>query len=166
MSNYLAQYMKRGLSEIVILRSHDAADSSTHKVEWIEEVVARKRTGFVRVTVNSKTNFFRSSGSSCDFDEEPISENEYESLRSERPIIDTTEARAAVEKMAALEKKLAASRPRCPKCKRKLILKNGKNGQFWGCANYPECRESRPFSERVRRLSAEIEALKKGNAAG
>ena len=24
--------------------------------------------------------------------------------------------------------------------KRKLIKRNGKNGQFYGCSNYPKCR--------------------------
>jgi DNA topoisomerase-3 len=28
----------------------------------------------------------------------------------------------------------------CPKCGGKLILKSGKNGNFWGCQNYPECK--------------------------
>ncbi len=28
----------------------------------------------------------------------------------------------------------------CPKCGGKLILRNGKYGQFYGCANYPKCK--------------------------
>ncbi len=31
----------------------------------------------------------------------------------------------------------------CPRCKRGvLVQKNGKNGLFWGCSNYPQCRMS------------------------
>ena len=29
---------------------------------------------------------------------------------------------------------------KCPKCGSKMILRNGKNGAFWGCANYPDCK--------------------------
>jgi len=28
----------------------------------------------------------------------------------------------------------------CPYCKNKLVLRNGKNGEFWGCSGYPKCR--------------------------
>lgn len=28
----------------------------------------------------------------------------------------------------------------CPYCKSELVLRNGKNGQFYGCSSYPKCR--------------------------
>lgn len=28
----------------------------------------------------------------------------------------------------------------CPYCKEKLVLRNGKNGEFYGCKNFPKCR--------------------------
>ena len=28
----------------------------------------------------------------------------------------------------------------CPKCGSKLIIRDGKNGKFIGCTNYPKCR--------------------------
>ena len=28
----------------------------------------------------------------------------------------------------------------CPYCKTELVLKNGKYGEFYGCANYPKCK--------------------------
>lgn len=28
---------------------------------------------------------------------------------------------------------------RCPRCGRKLVLRQGKNGPFWGCNGYPNC---------------------------
>ena len=48
----------------------------------------------------------------------------------------------------------------CPRCKRGIMVKrNGKNGEFWGCSNYPTCRMScndrdgKPdFEERRRRF--------------
>ena len=30
-------------------------------------------------------------------------------------------------------------RGRCPRCGAKLVLRNGKNGAFYGCSNYPTC---------------------------
>lgn len=28
----------------------------------------------------------------------------------------------------------------CPRCKGKLVLRNGVRGNFWGCSNYPKCK--------------------------
>lgn len=28
----------------------------------------------------------------------------------------------------------------CPRCNGKLVLRNGQNGQFYGCSNYPNCK--------------------------
>ncbi len=30
--------------------------------------------------------------------------------------------------------------PTCPNCGSALVKRNGKNGEFWGCSNYPRCR--------------------------
>jgi len=30
--------------------------------------------------------------------------------------------------------------PKCPNCGGALVKRKGKNGEFWGCANYPKCR--------------------------
>ena len=32
------------------------------------------------------------------------------------------------------------SNVKCPRCGAPMLLRNGKNGAFWGCSNYPECR--------------------------
>ena len=32
------------------------------------------------------------------------------------------------------------SNVKCPRCGAVMFLRNGKNGAFWGCSNYPECR--------------------------
>ncbi len=29
---------------------------------------------------------------------------------------------------------------KCPRCGAPMLLRNGKNGAFWGCSNYPECK--------------------------
>ena len=32
------------------------------------------------------------------------------------------------------------SNVKCPRCGAVMFLRNGKNGSFWGCSNYPECK--------------------------
>ena len=32
------------------------------------------------------------------------------------------------------------SNVKCPRCGAVMFLRNGKNGAFWGCSNYPECK--------------------------
>jgi hypothetical protein len=33
----------------------------------------------------------------------------------------------------------------CPRCGGKLILRNGRNGSFYGCSNYPNCKYTHPI---------------------
>lgn len=33
----------------------------------------------------------------------------------------------------------------CPRCNGDLKLRNGKNGKFYGCSNYPKCRFTMPY---------------------
>ena len=41
--------------------------------------------------------------------------------------------------------------PACPKCGRPMVLRNGKNGDFWGCCGFKEeqCRGYRPVQGEV-----------------
>ena len=32
---------------------------------------------------------------------------------------------------------------KCPRCGNKLIVRNGKYGDFLGCSNYPDCKYTR-----------------------
>ena len=32
----------------------------------------------------------------------------------------------------------------CPNCGSALVKRKGKNGEFWGCTNYPECKTTFP----------------------
>jgi restriction system protein len=47
-----------------------------------------------------------------------------------------------------LEIRLIAEGPVCEKCGSKMRQVSGRFGKFWGCTNYPECRNTRPFSAR------------------
>jgi len=32
--------------------------------------------------------------------------------------------------------------PTCPRCDQKMVLRHGASGDFWGCLNYPRCRQT------------------------
>lgn len=34
--------------------------------------------------------------------------------------------------------------PKCPNCAKNMVKRNGKNGEFWGCSGYPECKTTAP----------------------
>jgi hypothetical protein len=48
----------------------------------------------------------------------------------------------------SLKIKLIAEAPTCEKCGSKMRLMNGRFGKFWGCSNYPNCRNKKRFSAR------------------
>ena len=35
------------------------------------------------------------------------------------------------------------SQPKCPYCSRQMVLRKGRNGEFWGCSAFPSCRGTR-----------------------
>ena len=37
----------------------------------------------------------------------------------------------------------------CPECQGELHIRNGKNGAFLGCVNYPTCQYLRPLNEKM-----------------
>jgi DNA topoisomerase-3 len=38
------------------------------------------------------------------------------------------------------ERLIKEGAPKCPNCGGALVKRNGKNGDFWGCVNYPKCK--------------------------
>lgn len=43
------------------------------------------------------------------------------------------------------EKKSKMANLICPRCNGELKLRNGRNGKFYGCSNYPRCRFTMPY---------------------
>lgn len=35
--------------------------------------------------------------------------------------------------------------PDCPECDGLMVIRIGRNGQFWGCADYPECKGTEQY---------------------
>ena len=95
------------------------------------------------------------SGTDCSvLQDESISEAEYEKLRREHGgVLDTPAYYAAKEKRKELNKQLEALTPTCPKCKESMVSRTGSYGDFWGCANYPQCKATKPRkgSEEAKR---------------
>lgn len=48
--------------------------------------------------------------------------------------------RARIESMVASIDDIVT----CPKCGLPMAVRNGSNGEFYGCTNYPECKGTRP----------------------
>ena len=46
----------------------------------------------------------------------------------------------ASSKKSDSKKSSMKSNVKCPRCGAVMFLRNGKNGAFWGCSNYPECK--------------------------
>ncbi|MBT7323835.1 MAG: type I DNA topoisomerase, partial [Anaerolineae bacterium] len=38
---------------------------------------------------------------------------------------------------------------KCPKCEEDLVIRWGRHGKFIGCSNFPECRHTEPFLEKI-----------------
>ena len=47
----------------------------------------------------------------------------------------------------------------CEKCGARMVVRDGKNGKFLACPNYPACKNTKPYSEPVAAPSIEHEAV-------
>ena len=56
---------------------------------------------------------------------QPISVQSLDSGKSRKPSVKSSGKKSSVK---------------CPRCGAPMFLRNGKNGAFWGCSNYPECK--------------------------
>lgn len=43
--------------------------------------------------------------------------------------------------------------PSCPSCGTKMLQRNGSRGGFWGCKNYPRCRQTLPMRKAVQNIA-------------
>ena len=53
-------------------------------------------------------------------------------IRKSLPVVDNAQA----EKSEICHPKI------CPSCGNPMKIKTGKNGDFWGCSGYPDCRHT------------------------
>ena len=59
-----------------------------------------------------------------------ISKEDITTSKSSSDVGDTAHRQFATEPSALM----------CPRCGRKLVVRNGKNGRFYGCSGFPNCR--------------------------
>jgi hypothetical protein len=59
----------------------------------------------------------------------------YDALAASKLEISTKEH---VQNVKAMQEDL--KRGICPRCGGRLVLRQGKYGEFWGCSNYPKCK--------------------------
>lgn len=48
-------------------------------------------------------------------------------------------------RQTVIDRKVKMENLTCPRCNGQLKVRNGKNGQFYGCSNYPRCRFTMPY---------------------
>ncbi len=74
----------------------------------------------------------------------PIKFNPYETLGFSTPdedfILDFLKVYENKKEYNPYDIRVKISNKLCPKCKKRLIVKSGRYGEFLGCQNYPECR--------------------------
>lgn len=68
------------------------------------------------------------------------------------PILPTSPLETSTKVKSSLMK---APAPYCPKCNDMMVLRTVKTGvhagkQFWGCKNYPKCREMLPYKQEAQ----------------
>lgn len=88
----------------------------------------------------------------------------YDTLLKEN-IIDKSERKTHVQYVQKIKNDKDANTVRhCPQCGGTLVVRNGKNGEFLGCSNYPKCKytENKNLgNSRFRRLRIKIEKMHK-----
>lgn len=47
-----------------------------------------------------------------------------------------------------------AATPRCPICRKKMVLREGYS-KFWGCCDYPDCNGTRQYNDELREKNDE-----------
>lgn len=82
--------------------------------------------------------------------EKCLSQTEVKKIKSILESVEITEKMARKEhvkniKQNIVEKQLKMENLICPRCNGELKLRNGKNGKFYGCSNYPRCRFTMPY---------------------
>jgi hypothetical protein len=121
--------------------------------ESSETIIARERDHFVRITVHEKLTFAPFNRLRSTKAKDRITQQQYNELRGDKPILDSSEAPAMRRTpkdrenlRARLWIELLATAPICSICQTPMKFKKSKNGPFWGCRIYPKCLSNSSFS--------------------
>ena len=165
MSNFLRTYLDLGLSEIVPIYYDWHEEAGGYANEHTDEIViARKATGFVKVSLHLDMGFGPAVGGGITVaPEEKITEAEYKKLAKGKSIVDTPEALAAIaaaneasQQRDDLRRQFYATAPKCPKCRGGMRERCGKRGPFWGCQRFPNCDGTANFSAQAMKLHTQL----------
>lgn len=154
MSHFLKIYLGLGLSQIVRIDGNERLDLSLmDDEERSETVIALERDHFVRITVHEKVTFTPFNKIRATKAKDRITQQQYDELRGDRPILDSPEAPAMLRTAKEREELKArfwveflATAPTCSICRTPMKFKQSKNGPFWGCRIYPKCLSNSSFS--------------------
>ena len=161
MAEFLEEYLRMGLSQIVVIDySHTEERSGYQNEHTHETVVAYDGKRFVRAEASESRIFAPPGGHEFGVSSpKEISEAEYKQLTAGKERSDTPSAiqsiadrKAAREQQKRASEQLQAITPKCPKCGQPLTYRSGPRGRFWGCKSYPACNGTAPFTAEHTRL--------------
>jgi hypothetical protein len=161
MAEFLDEYLRAGLSQIVVIDYSHKEESSGYQNEHTHEtVVAFDGRRYVRAECGESKIFSPPGGREFSGPSTvEITKAQYEELSKGLARSDTPAAVQALKDRKATRKvshetseQLHASAPKCPKCGNPLTPRNGPRGRFWGCKSYPACNGTAPFTSEHHRL--------------
>ena len=83
-------------------------------------------------------------------EDELISNDEYEKIVHDAGgVLDTPEVLEGIRIRSQLSKEIDELTPECPKCATKMVQREGRRGDFWGCRMYPNCKGTRTWDKEL-----------------
>jgi topoisomerase-like DNA binding C4 zinc finger protein len=161
MAEFLEEYLRIGLSQVVVIDHRHSEERSGYQNEHTHEtIVAYDGNRFVRVEASESRIFAPPGGHEFGLSSpEEITEAEYKQLTKGQERSDTPSAlkaladrKASQEHQKQASEQLHAITPKCPKCGQPLTYRNGPRGRFWGCKSYPACNGTASFTAEHTRL--------------
>lgn len=143
--DYIKRLHVKGIIVITSDWSEKTRDWSNE--ETIEEIVCLESDKPYKMTVRWYFDVRKFSETCYVEKKEEISDQDYQRYVQEYGIKDTAEWWVKYEKQKLIEREIEKALPRCPKCGSVMEKRKGpRDGQFWGCTNYP-CRGRKVISK-------------------
>ena len=150
MVGFLRQLLGMGLSDIFQVDEVREEWGSGSEPEIVSTTfVAKKEDGFVSVATKFCTNKYQPFRGNIS-QPKLITAAEYEELAAGKLRLDSPQAIAQLK--AEYEQQVQADKltPECPQCEVSLRQKIGPKGLFWGCKNYPKCKNTKVLTQAQR----------------
>lgn len=113
------------------------------KIVFPGEIILKVEYKNPHVQVGARSTIVETVKSEIAKKENLFSENEVDAIYEKLQQYCRADAETKKEHLEQVKEKMVT----CPKCGGKLVLRKGKNGEFYGCANFPKCRYTKAKNE-------------------